>query len=91
MTDTPSLTKKLDDLYALIGGSLRDGREFEPVESRSLVVTQDAGQTAIDDAGDAFNRQRGLGNVRRENDLPPPTRLKHRILLLGRKITVELQ
>ena len=55
------------------------------------IVAQDAGQAAIDDAGDALDRQRRFGDVRGEDQLATPRTLEHGVLLLGGQVAVELQ
>mgnify|MGYP006313894625 CR=1 FL=1 len=56
-----------DAARALFGGSFRDWRQLQPIKAGALVVAQHTSQSAIDDAGNAFDRQRRFGDVGRED------------------------
>ena len=73
----------------VVGRRLGDRRQLQPVESRSLVKPQDPSQAAIDDRCHAIDRERGLRDVRRQNDLSPRARPQNGVLLLRRQVAIE--
>src|SRR5258706_363979 len=76
---------------ALLRGGARDARELEAVETDGRVVAQDAREARVDDRGDAFDRDGGLGDVRREDDLAAVGGPGDGVLLVGGEIAVEVE
>ena len=76
---------------ALRAARAADRLDAQLAEPRPRRVPRDAREAAVDHAGHAVDRHRGLGDVGREDHLAPPARRgPHRaILVLGGKIAVE--
>ena len=53
----------------LVGRGARDVHQLQPVQADRRVVDQLPGQAGVDDGGDALDRDRRLGHVRRQHDL----------------------
>ncbi len=69
-------------------GDLLDLQQRRLVAQR---VALDAGKPAVDDVADARDGQRGLGDVGREHDAPPPRRREHALLLRDRQPRIQRQ
>ena len=52
----------------LLGARARDAAEDQPVEAGARVEAEGACEARVDDGGDALDRERRLGDVRREED-----------------------
>ena len=68
----------------LVGARARDSTEEKPVEARTRVEPERSREAGVDDGADPVDRQRGLGDVRREDDAPAPLgRGRERRILRG--------
>ena len=70
---------------------LADARERERRQAGPGRVRRHARQAAVDHGGDAFDRHRRLGDVRRQDDLPAIARAHGARLLLERHLAVQRQ
>jgi hypothetical protein len=76
---------------ALVGRRLRDRLDRQPLDFEAVAVARDPRVARVDDVLDARNRQRGLGDVRRQYDAPPRMGLEHAVLLRRRQPRIERQ
>ena len=79
---------------ALIGAGLRDCLNRQPLHLGARAVARDARGAGVDDVPNARNRERGLGNVGRQNHAPANprgARAKDSVLLCRRQPAVERQ
>ncbi len=73
----------------LVGGRTADPDGFPAVDSARTVVADCPGEAAVDDSGHAVDRERGLGDVRAQDDFPAGGGPQRAILFLGRQRAVE--
>jgi hypothetical protein len=76
---------------ALVGAGLRNFLHRQALDLAARAVTTDPGDARIDDVADAGYGQRGFGDVGRQHDARPATRLEHPVLLDGRQPGVQRQ
>ena len=79
---------------ALVGRRARDRLDRQPLHLQARAVARDPREAGVDDEADARNRQRGLGDVRREHDAPRLATLlptEDLLLLGGREPRVQRQ
>ncbi len=74
---------------ALVCRRATDPECFPAVDAASTIVTDCPRQTAVDDGGHAVDRQRGLGDVCAQNDLPAIALPERTILFFSRQRTVQ--
>ena len=74
---------------ALVGRGLRDRFDGQALYLVARGVPRDAGGAGVHHVPDAGHRQRGLGDVRRQDDAPAGVRLEHSVLLLVGQATEE--
>ena len=72
---------------ALVGRRAADPDRFPAVDAPGTIVTDDPGQTAVDHRGHPVDRERGLGDVRAQNDLAAIARPQCAILFFGRQVS----
>src|SRR2546430_111919 len=53
---------------ALISGSLADFLHEQSIEAAVRIIARNAGEAAVNDAADTINRERGFGDIRRDDD-----------------------
>ena len=70
---------------ALVGAALRDGLDGQPPRAALRRVAAQPREPGVDHEADAGNRQRGLGNVRRDDDLALLRRREHALLFRVRQ------
>ncbi len=75
---------------ALLGRGAGDPGECQALESGRRIGARLLHPTGVDDAGDAVDGDRGLGDVGGQHDLAPRPRTQDQILLARGKIAVEL-
>ena len=75
----------------LLGRCARDARKLEPVDADARVETEHARKAAVDDGRNVLDGHRRFGDVGCEHDLAARSSPQHRVLLLGRKISVEIR
>src|ERR1051326_917195 len=73
----------------LVGGGLTDFFDQERVDAAIRIVTRNPGQTAIDDAADAIDRERSLCDVCRDDDFALVITGYGSVLIVGRKFAVQ--
>ena len=76
---------------ALVGGGVADRLNAQRADAERCVVAGDASQTAVHDKANAFNGDRGFGDVGGDNDLAAGRWLEDAVLLLGWQFAVERQ
>ena len=70
---------------ALRGTGLADRLDRQALHLGALAVPRDAGGAGVDDVPDAGHGQRGLCDVRRQDDPPPAAPVEDTVLLGGRE------
>ena len=75
----------------LIGRRPRDRRQPESIHADAGLVFQLPRQSRIDHRSDPFDGYRRLGDIGREDDLPPIQFLKCPVLLFGRQFAVQAE
>ena len=79
--DAHAVTHATATALALISAALRDRLDWQTPRAALRRVAAEARQSGVDDEADAGNRQRGFGDVGRDDDLPALRRGKHALLL----------
>ena len=67
----------------------RDRFRAERVEAGARVTAQDTSEAAVDHGAHAIDRDRGLRDVGRDDDLAAPARANGAVLLFGRQLAVQ--
>ena len=75
--------------FPLVGGSLRNGLNRQPLDLAAGAVAADAGGAGIDDVANARHGQRRLRHIRRQHNPPAAVLLKHAVLLRRREPGIE--
>ena len=75
----------------LVGGSLGDRLNRQPLDLRAVAVAADARRARVDHVFDPRYGQRGFRHVGRQNDASPAVRLEDAVLLAVRKARVKRQ
>ena len=76
---------------ALLGGVARDALGLEAVEAGGGIQAQHLVQARVDDFRDALDGERGLGQIRRQDDLAPGERAQRPVLRRRVERAVERQ
>ncbi len=74
---------------ALVGRGACDAHCLQPIETGSGIETELTSEPAVDHRRDPFHRDRGLGDVGRQDDAPPRARAQRRVLGLDRQVAEE--
>ena len=76
---------------ALVGAGLGNLLHRQPLNLAARAVAADPRRAGIDDVANAGHGQRGFGDVGRQHDARPATRLEYPVLFGGRQSRVERQ